>query len=155
VHQVFHVSQLKPFTPDYTPVYSELPVAYLTVGDPVPVEIVDRRLVKKDNAMLQVLVKWSTLKAEETTWEDYEILCARFPEAAIWGQASSSGGASAPPILTMRADTEGSLTARDPPARGKQVLGSRKRRLCSCFCHELCMCEVVSRGACVFLGMLV
>jgi hypothetical protein len=94
------------------------------VGDPVPVEIVDRRLVqKKDNGLLQVLVKWSTLKDEETTWDDYEILRARFPEAAIWGQASSSGGASVTPALRMRADTEVSLTVGDPPDRGKQVLG--------------------------------
>jgi hypothetical protein len=26
IHPVFHVSQLKPFTPNYSPVYSELPM---------------------------------------------------------------------------------------------------------------------------------
>ena len=33
IHPVFHVSQLKPFTPNYAPVYSELPpTANLTAG---------------------------------------------------------------------------------------------------------------------------
>jgi hypothetical protein len=44
VHPVFHVSQLKPFTPNYTPVFAELPkTPDLTKGDVVPMEIVDRR----------------------------------------------------------------------------------------------------------------
>ena len=37
VHPVFHVSQLKPFTPDYTPVYAELPrVPDLSVATMAP-----------------------------------------------------------------------------------------------------------------------
>ena len=48
IHLVFHVSQLKPFTPDYSPVFSELPrTPDLTVSPLQPVAILDRRMVKK------------------------------------------------------------------------------------------------------------
>lgn len=49
VHQVFHVSQLKPFLPDYTPVFSQLPTeASLDQGELMPEEILERRLVGKE-----------------------------------------------------------------------------------------------------------
>lgn len=48
IHPVFHVSQLKPYTPDYTPVFSELPRAPdLTAASLQPITILDRRMVKK------------------------------------------------------------------------------------------------------------
>lgn len=60
IHPVFHISQLKPFTPDYTPVFSTLPEA----TEAVPEQILQRRLVKKGNtAVPQVLVTWSGLPA--------------------------------------------------------------------------------------------
>lgn len=57
IHPVFHVSQLKPFTPNYTPVFSELPkLIDLSVHDLAPESILDRRLVKKGGrAIPQVL----------------------------------------------------------------------------------------------------
>lgn len=66
VHPMFHVSQLKPFTPNYSPVFKDLsPVSDLTVETPKPVEVLDRRLVKRGNsATQQILVKWSTLPTE-------------------------------------------------------------------------------------------
>jgi hypothetical protein len=59
VHPVFHVSQLKPFTPNYTPVFTELPkTPDLTKGDVVPMEILDRRLRKKGNdPVAQLLIQ--------------------------------------------------------------------------------------------------
>jgi hypothetical protein len=58
-----------------------------------PEEILDRRLVKKGNkSYLQVLIKWSTMKEDMATWEDYEVLRQRFPDAAAWGQAAFQGG---------------------------------------------------------------
>jgi hypothetical protein len=57
---VFHVSQLKPFTASYSPVFSEVPSASdFMAATPVPVVILQRRLVRKGNATTpQVLIKW-------------------------------------------------------------------------------------------------
>jgi hypothetical protein len=50
LHPVFHVSQLKPFLPNYTPVFSDLPkVAELDVKGLYPEAVLERRLVKKGN----------------------------------------------------------------------------------------------------------
>jgi hypothetical protein len=69
VHPVFHVSQLKPFTPSYTPVYSELPsFTDLAQERVLPVEILDRRLVKKGNqTVTQVRVRWSNVPVTSAT----------------------------------------------------------------------------------------
>jgi hypothetical protein len=65
IHPVFHVSQLKPFLADYTPVYKDLPsIPDLTGITPVLTEILERRLVHKGNAATpQILVKWAHLPA--------------------------------------------------------------------------------------------
>jgi len=91
IHPVFHVSQLKPFLPNYTPVFSVLPkVAELDIQDLLPEEILERRLVKKGGkAVPQVLVKWSKLPAQMATWEDWYVLKERFPEALAAGAATS------------------------------------------------------------------
>jgi ribosomal protein L21E len=96
VHPVFHVSQLKSYVPDHTPVFTELPTPLqLDIAELEPKEILDRRLVKKGNkSYLQVLIKWSTMKEDMATWEDYEVVRQRFPDAAAWGQAASQGEAS-------------------------------------------------------------
>lgn len=96
VHPVFHVSQLKTYIPDHTPVFRDLPIPLqLDISELVPEQILDRHLVKKDNASyLQVLVKWPTLSELQATWEDYEVLQRRYPEAAAWGQAASQGDGS-------------------------------------------------------------
>jgi hypothetical protein len=48
IHPVFHVSQLKPFTADYSPVFTELPTLVdLSSQDVQPEAILERRLVKK------------------------------------------------------------------------------------------------------------
>lgn len=94
IHPVFHVSQLKPFTPDYTPVFSDLPKPPdLSAKDLSPEAILDRRMMKKgDVAVLQIQVKWPSLPASAATWEDYDVLRRRYPAAAIWEDASSQGG---------------------------------------------------------------
>ena len=93
IHPTFHVSQLKAYTPDHTPVFSELPpMVSLDGSDVVPEAILDRRLVKKgNNAILQVLIKWTKLTSTSATWEDHYIIQQRFPDALAWGQASSPG----------------------------------------------------------------
>jgi hypothetical protein len=94
VHHVFHVSQLKAYTPDHTLVFSELPAApQLDLADLKPESVLDRRLTKKGNAAVtQVLIKWNSLPAELATWEDYSVLKVRYPSAAAWGQAGPQGG---------------------------------------------------------------
>jgi hypothetical protein len=89
VHPVFHVSQLKSFHPDYTPVYSTLPVPVDFSQDQLqPEAILDRRLVKKGNAATpHVKVKWAGLSETASTWEDWYVLTTRFPAILSWGQA--------------------------------------------------------------------
>jgi hypothetical protein len=85
VYPLFHVSQLKPFTVNYSPVYDELPSAPdLAASATWPEVILDRRLVCDGHAAnVQVLIKWSSLSRDEATWEDYNLLKTRFPDAAL------------------------------------------------------------------------
>jgi len=94
IHPVFHVSQLKAFTPDHTPVFSDLPEVPMMDTSIVEHEaILDRRLTKKGNAaVVQVLIKWISLPSTMATWEDYNVLKSSFPSAAAWGQAGTQGG---------------------------------------------------------------
>jgi hypothetical protein len=94
IHPVFHISQLKPFTADYTPVFEELPrVTDLSITATTPEAVLERRLVKKGNvAVPQVKVKWMNLSVSAATWEDMYVLRQRFPNALAWGQAGFQGG---------------------------------------------------------------
>jgi hypothetical protein len=109
IHNVFHVSQLKPFTPNYSPVFSELPVLVdLSIGIFLPQQILERRMVKKGNSVMpQIKVLWSTLPPECATWEENYVLRCRFPDAAIWKEASSQGGegVASPYAVNMVTDT--------------------------------------------------
>jgi hypothetical protein len=107
VHPVFHVSQLKPFTANYSPVYSELPAAAdLAAASPVPAAILQRRLVKKGHAaMPQVLIQWAHLPSDAATWEDYYVLKHKYPNAALWDDeavgALAQGGSSVTPTTNQ------------------------------------------------------
>ena len=94
IHLVFHISQLKLFHPDYTPMYQELPkVKDLSIVDSTPEMILERSLVKKGNvAVPQVKVKWTHLPEDAATWEDYNVLRARFPDVLACGQESFRPG---------------------------------------------------------------
>jgi hypothetical protein len=66
--------------------------------DAIPIKILDRRLVKKGSAAVaQVQIQWSSLPEAMATWEYYNVLRARFPNAPVWGQPGSSGGGSVAP----------------------------------------------------------
>lgn len=126
IHDVFHVSQLKNFTPDHTPVFLDLPKPPdLTVDAPVPEEILDRRLIKKGNAAIpQGLITWTGIPVEAAIWEDLQVLKQRFPLAIAWGQAISQEGAAVTPT-----DLKKSHTTRRRSVRRHQLLretGDRK-----------------------------
>jgi hypothetical protein len=110
IHPVFHISQLKPFTPDHTPVYDSLPtITGLEAADTVPLEIVARRLVKKGNtAIPQVKLTWVGLPPTATTWEDYNVVKERFPTAPAWGQAGIQAGGDVTPAQDDNAVTRNS-----------------------------------------------
>jgi hypothetical protein len=94
VHLVFHVSQLKFFTPDYTPTFAQLPtqVDFYQVSL-LPQEILEWRLVKKGNAAVpQVKIKWLGLPDTTTSWEDWYVLLKKFPAISSWGQDGSLEG---------------------------------------------------------------
>jgi hypothetical protein len=94
IHPVFRVSQLKAFTPNYSPVFSDLPrPPDLSAVDLVPSAILERRMVKKGSqALVQIKVRWGTLPVDAATWEDYEVLRRRYPEADLWDEAPSEEG---------------------------------------------------------------
>lgn len=96
IHPVFHISQLNPFTPNYSPVYKELPkIVDLDVRELQPIVVLERRLVKKGyHAIPQVLVQWEKVPREAATWEDLNVVKTRFPNVVAWGQATSGAGGS-------------------------------------------------------------
>lgn len=124
VHPVFHVSQLKEHVPDHTPVYTSLPEPLqLDVATLLPEEILERRLVKKGNAaMLQVRIRWTNSPAEVSTWEDYEALKQRFPDAPAWGQAGTEGEAN----VTTSAMKLGSAVPGKRKLKKKQSTGIKE-----------------------------
>jgi hypothetical protein len=80
IHPAFHVSQLKQYNADYTPVFSKLPVLDdLSSKQLAPEAILERRLVKKANvAVPQMKVKWQALPNALATWEGWYVLANKF-----------------------------------------------------------------------------
>jgi hypothetical protein len=122
VHPVFHVSQLKPFTAKYSPVFSELPlVPALDASSARPQHILDRRMVRDgQSAAVQILVKWSHLPPNEATWEDYYRLQQRFPDASIWvdDQARAAANVTPSPLTPSTVDIEGRRGDSGPTVSG-------------------------------------
>jgi hypothetical protein len=94
IHNVFHVSQLKPFSPNHSPVFQELPKLVDLLGVCLlPKKILERRLVKKGSHVVpQVLIKWEGMDADTAMWEDFYVLKERLPEAGVWGKTPSEAG---------------------------------------------------------------
>jgi hypothetical protein len=94
IHNVFHVSQLKEYRADYTPVFTDLPkLPALDCVNTEPEAILDRRMTKRGNhANVQVLIKWKNLPDETATWEDWDALKTSFLAVLAWGHASVSLG---------------------------------------------------------------
>ena len=96
---MFHISQLKPYTPDHSPIYDTTPVLTdLEAAKTVPLAVLERHMVKKGNAAVpQVKIQWTGLPASTSTWEDYYVVKTRFPDAPAWGQADSRAGGGVKP----------------------------------------------------------
>jgi hypothetical protein len=77
--------------PRYTQCSTSLPhYDDLSYRNVVPLEVLDRTLVKKGNrAISQVLIRWSHLSHDSTTWEDLHVVKTCFPQVVAWGQATS------------------------------------------------------------------
>lgn len=112
VHPLFHVSPLKQQLPDHTPVFTILPEPPdLTVPGVILEETLERRPLKKGNyAHLQLLIRLATVPAASATWDDFEVLKARYPHAPAWGHAGSQGGGGASALFL-------SLKVRQPGKR--------------------------------------
>jgi Chromo (CHRromatin Organisation MOdifier) domain len=74
IHPVFHVSQLKKkLEPTIQPHLIHPLVGRQGELKLEPVAILDRRMIKKNNQpMVEILVQWFNLHAEDATWEEYD-----------------------------------------------------------------------------------
>jgi hypothetical protein len=80
IHLVFHVSQLKKLVSPSVQVSPVLPNAVALYQ--VPEQVLDSRMVRRgDTEVQQVLIKWSNMAPELSTWEDKEALKQQFPYA--------------------------------------------------------------------------
>ncbi len=81
IHPVFHVSLLKPCNSNPVNVSPLLPVTGVE-GQLLaePERALNRRMSKRGNqAVTEVLVKWTNLPEDSATWEDYWSLKRQFP----------------------------------------------------------------------------
>ena len=84
VHDVFHVSLLKPVKGTGVSAFSPLPADLPSVQ--TPQLILDHRAITRHNRIYhQLLIKWMDLLAEMATWEDEDDLLQRFLEFTAWG----------------------------------------------------------------------
>ena len=82
IHNVFHVSVLRPYKPDYKhvieyePIHIEKDLTY----EESPMQIIDRKeKVLRNKVISSVKVLWKNHDAEEATWELEEKMKKSFP----------------------------------------------------------------------------
>jgi hypothetical protein len=111
IHPVFHVSQLKKAVTAEEEVLSSFPddLALPRVHE----SVLQKRVVYHGGLpKQQILVQWSGWPDSLATWENFEHLRQRFPDAPAWGQAVLQEGenVTAPP-----ADVPGRSTRKQKP----------------------------------------
>ncbi|XP_074324155.1 uncharacterized protein LOC141661071 [Apium graveolens] len=81
LHNVFHISQLKKKIGSTKVVQNTLPGINDTGEiDPQPLDIIDRKLIKKGNLpTVMVQVVWENGTKEEATWELWDRLIKKYP----------------------------------------------------------------------------
>jgi hypothetical protein len=91
IHDVFHVSLLKPVKGMGPVPFTPLPVDDTSMQ--FPEMVLDRRATMRNNRLYhQLLVQWHGSPLELATWEDEDDLLRRFPQFTAWGQAVANGG---------------------------------------------------------------
>jgi hypothetical protein len=91
IHNVFHVSLLKPVKGMGSVPYIPLPTDDISMQSPE--RVLDRRATTRNNRLYhQLLVQWSGSSPELATWEDEDDLLRQFPQFTAWGQAVANGG---------------------------------------------------------------
>ena len=82
IHNVFHVSVLRPYKLDYKHVIEHEPIQFakdLTYEE-FPVQIIDRKeQVLRNKTIPSVKVVWSNHNADEATWELEEKMMREYP----------------------------------------------------------------------------
>ena len=109
VHPVFHISQLKPFVG--TPVSSEIAEFPANGQDSQvyndPLVILSSRVVTTDGLIKkQLLVQWSGLPVEESSWEDVAILQEVFPHFNLADQVCFDEGGNVTDSIRREMQTE-------------------------------------------------
>ncbi|XP_042017275.1 uncharacterized protein LOC121765260 [Salvia splendens] len=78
IHDVFHVSLLKPAAPPLGPI-SDLP-STSHINDAIPQAILDRKMVKRHNqAATKWLIHWKDRSPADASWEFADVITERFP----------------------------------------------------------------------------
>lgn len=81
IHSVFHVSQLKPFKGGTTEQYMPLPLTMTDIGPIVlPAKVLAARVIQQGELKIpQVLIQWTNMPPDESTWEGLEDMKANYP----------------------------------------------------------------------------
>ncbi|GAU10375.1 hypothetical protein TSUD_419040, partial [Trifolium subterraneum] len=81
IHPVFHISQLKQFKGPITDPYMPLPLTTTELGPILqPTTVLQKRdIMRKEQVIPQVLIKWEGLSDKEATWEDVDDISGSYP----------------------------------------------------------------------------
>ena len=78
IHDVFHVSLLRPAAAPSSPVDNLPPISY--INDTVPHAILERKMVKRHNqAVTKWLIDWADMSPADASWEFADVIKERFP----------------------------------------------------------------------------
>lgn len=81
IHNTFHVSLLKKRIGHKDTTSASLPPIVVHSDSLFPEQILDRWLLKKNNAAgVTLLIKWKGRVPEDATWEDYDDIKSKFPD---------------------------------------------------------------------------
>lgn len=89
IHLVIHVSQLKLHIPRQAEVSHDL--SSVPIDPKLAVHLIavlDQQVVQFGSSLQsQLLVQWSDIPSDMTTWEEVHDVLHHFPDASAWGQA--------------------------------------------------------------------